>query len=147
MIKNYVVLFLLSICSGYAYYDLYKEKQRVKENYEQMYEQNSNLNLTVSEFKEAIKKGDKKIDSLMRANKIRPITVQEVIRIETNYTDTVPKIIPLIPLIPIDTTLYSGGISFKLSISDSLRVSNITANNSNTSIRNGSGLRVQQSIC
>ena len=111
MIKNYVVVFLLLIGSGYAYYDLYKEKQRVKENYEQMYEQNSNLNLTVSEFKEAIKKGDKKIDSLMRANKIRPRTVQEVIRIETNYTDTVPKIIPLIP---IDTTLYSGGISFKL---------------------------------
>ena len=75
--------------------------------------------------------GDKKIDSLMRANKIRPRTVQEVIRIETNYTDTVPKIIPLIP---IDTTLYSGGISFKLSISDSLRVSNITSNNSNTLI-------------
>ena len=104
-----------------------KEINRVSNNFIELQKDNSVLNLNISEFKTYLATSNTRLDSVLKASKIKPKKVLETNTITITQHDTLVRSFPIMKL---DKTIISGGINFKLSIGDSVRISDINYKNS-----------------
>lgn len=80
------VLALLFFANGY--YTVKKDRDRVSENYTNINRENAVLNLTVDEYKKTATRDKEKLDSVLKANKLRPKQIVSATITNTIYKDT-----------------------------------------------------------
>ena len=118
LIISVVVLALLLSGLGKLYFDIKKDRNRISENFEQV--QKDNQLLTIK-YSEKDKYYNAKLDSVIKANKIKPKQVISATLITQAYKDTTKNeitqekpqiIVPKEPIKPIESkTLYRIPIS------------------------------------
>jgi hypothetical protein len=107
-----VILTLSLIGTGKYCLEVIADRNRIEGNFEQIGKQNSVLNLKVGELGKLNTEASHKLDSVMKANKIKPKQLVSATITKIQYKDTGSvKIVYKTPVMALDST-YTIGVSY-----------------------------------
>lgn len=146
-VRKYIYLFLIGITIGlaigsYFYLKLRADRNRLYENFAQTENENQVLKLTQKELENSNASYAIKLDSVLKANKIKPKQVKSATIINTVYKDTtITEIVYLPPriepkkgfLIPVQVNGFCWGMKGEILTADSTSELRITERSSNNS--------------